>query len=277
MEERDAPLSRAYREAAHPEPSPALDARILEAARQAVARPAARKHSRWSAWAVPLSTTAVLVLGLTLLFEMQRQAPDSMAPPGALDYPAPGEMGGAVPQPAEPTMPRRGGAQEVPVQQLPVPQGEAMDRAEGLGGVAEQAPAAAPERRGGEQRPGGPMAAEPQPFPAQAGASSTQPAAKAEARAMPAPMADQSTADSAAAPPAIFTVPDREQAPAAPFSQTERTRKAVAAPVPQGPEHWVEKIRKLLREGRLEEARKELEKLQQTHPGFALPEDLKGL
>lgn len=32
MEERDPLLSQAYREAAHPEPSPALDARILAAA-----------------------------------------------------------------------------------------------------------------------------------------------------------------------------------------------------------------------------------------------------
>ena len=280
MEEREAELSQAYREADHPRPSPALDARILEVARQAVAP--VRRPSRWSAWAIPLSTTAVLVLGLTLLFEVQRQAPEYMAPPGALDSPAPGEMRDAVPQPAEPTMPQRGAAQEEPV-----PQAEAMDSAEGLGGVAGQAPAAARERMAVEQRAAVPAAPEPQPFPARAGAASTAPAAKAEAQVMPAPMADRSTAeavsnlaDSAAhpaAPPSALAPPAQEKAPAASFSQTERKRKAVAAPVPQGPEQWVETIRKLMREGRLEEARTELEKLRRAYPGFALPEDLRGL
>lgn len=53
MEERDPHLSQAYREARHLEPSPGLDARILEAARQALARPKPTGRSRWFTWALP--------------------------------------------------------------------------------------------------------------------------------------------------------------------------------------------------------------------------------
>lgn len=76
MEERDPLLSQAYREANHAEPPPALDNAILAAARQALATPPRRRAARF-AWAVPLSTAAVLVLGVTLLFQMQRESPET--------------------------------------------------------------------------------------------------------------------------------------------------------------------------------------------------------
>ena len=298
MEERDPKpsdphLSQAYREAAHPEPSPSLDARILEAARQAVAedrgRKQARKPSRWLAWAVPLSTTAVLVLGLTLLFEVQRQAPEYMEPPGARDSAASVETREIIPQPAEPTQPQRNANQEEVAKQA-----EAMDSAASLGDLAGQAPAATQERGAAEQRatvsaaPAAPIAAEPQPFPAQAGAVSAPPAAKVEAQAMPAPMADRNAAEAVssqaspaatlrAAPPAALSAPAQESASSVPFSQAVSKRKAVSVPPTEGPEQRVETIRRLLREGRLDDARTELEKLRRDYPGFALPEDLKGL
>ncbi len=112
MEERDAhltdpQLSQAYRDAAHPQPSAAVDARILDAARQAVAVAPVKKRSRWSFWAVPLSSAAVLVLGMTLLFEMQYQAPRVMDSPSDLAAESTARMNDAAsaPLPAEPTLP----------------------------------------------------------------------------------------------------------------------------------------------------------------------------
>ncbi|MBK6744419.1 MAG: hypothetical protein IPG66_16225 [Hydrogenophilales bacterium] len=83
MEHRDPNLSQAYRDAPHPEPSSALDARILNAARQAVAKPAVRRRPTWFAWAIPFSSVAVLVLGVTLLLDMQQRAPEVLESPTA--------------------------------------------------------------------------------------------------------------------------------------------------------------------------------------------------
>jgi hypothetical protein len=77
MQEHDPELSHAYKAAAHPEPPPALDARILAAARQAVT-PQPRRRPAWFGWAVPLSSMAVLVLGISMLFRMQQEAPETL-------------------------------------------------------------------------------------------------------------------------------------------------------------------------------------------------------
>ena len=305
MEERDPHLSdplqsQAYRKAEHPEPSPALDARILEAARQAVAQPPARKRSRWFTWALPLSTAAVLVLGLSVLFEVQRQAPEYMAPPNTITSAEQPEMADAdsAPMPAEPTVKLPYQAPAEPAQQT-----EAADSVEPVGRSA----ASAPERGGGAQWTSAESTPAPQPFPTQPGTAPAMPlpppvpplpqvAAKAETRPTlqapsPSPsqaqpmatrdaveagsnLAGQSGATLSAPPPASAVAPSREKAPA--FSQALGKRKA-AVPGAEGPEQMVETIRRLLREGRQEEARKELEKLRRVYPGFALPEDLKGL
>lgn len=299
MEERDAQtgdphLSQAYREARHPEPSPAVDARILEAARQAVARPPAsghaRKPARWLAWALPLSSVAVLVLGLTVLLEIRYLSPEYMQPPGATSEPGQTEITGAGPQPlpAEPTL-RPWNV----VPEAATPQADATESSVPEGGLAQHAPASTPtpqhlpERAAAEQWAAAPVAPEPSSFPVQpsgAPASSSPPQAAAKTEARPAPQAPFPTARDAveaaprlAAPPtASAAAPGRESAPAFSFSPGSGQRKA-AMPTSESPEQWVETIRRLLREDRREEARQEVEKLRRAYPGFALPEDLKGL
>lgn len=291
MEERDAhpgdhSLSQAYRDAAHPEPSPALDARILDAARQAVAGPAVRKRSRWFAWALPISTAAVLVLGLTVLLEVQHQAPEYLQPPGEPAATAgPGADAAPEPLPAESTV-------RVP---YPVP-AETMRQSEAA--QSEEPPVKAleraPERRSSTQWAPAGGTPEPQPFPAQPGPPQVPPpplqdAAKAEPRFRPqaAPMATQDAAPAPPSltapsdtrmttPPASAAAPGQEGVPAFSFSRGVGKREAVA-PGMARPEQMVETIRRLLRDGRVEEARKLLEELQRAYPGFALPEDLKGL
>ncbi len=288
MEHHDPRLSQAYRDAAHPEPSPALDARILDAARQAVAKPAARRRPAWFAWAVPFSTAAVLVLGVTLLLEMQRRAPEVLESPTAippairLDIPEsspvpPPEP--AAPQPEMDSSPRKAHQDAAPPPKA-------------------RTPRAAPHESGTTVAPAEQTATEaaPQPFPAQQSAMSAPPPpppvmAKPETREAPRPadsaapemarsagaaanMADHSAEAMGAPPPPPAMAPARARAPAVGAAMEKRM---AAEPVVETPERMVETIRRLMREGRLDEARKELEKLRRAYPGYAMPEDLRGL
>lgn len=282
MEERDPNLSQAYRDAPHPEPSPALDARILDAARRAVAKTTSRRRPSWFAWAVPFSSVAVLVLGVTLLFEMQQRAPEvieslTAMPPDQLDQTAP------APMPADAASTQSPGVLE-PARPPKVGKDRARPLKKELESTAESA---APERT---TAAGGAPA--PQAFPAQSGALQTPPppppAAKAEAR--PAPLAAPVTTQDAAEAtlnqaarrsdqtgkppmPAAMT-PTREGASA--LGRALEKRKAAESGI-EPPEQMLETIRRLLREGRQDEARQALERLRQAYPGFEVPEELKGL
>lgn len=75
----DSELSRRYRDTAEESPPPALDTAILAHARRA-ARP------RRPRWAPQLAMAATVVLGVAILFAVQRQEP---APIGANSAPAP--------------------------------------------------------------------------------------------------------------------------------------------------------------------------------------------
>ena len=282
MEERDPQLSEAYRTADHPEPSPALDARILDAARQAVA-PTPRRRPAWRNWAVPLSTTAVLVLGITLLFQIQREAPetlgdaqpspatarlDAASPPAADNQtesaakPAPAEKAGKAAEASVPSGADRAAMQPPPTRPAPGPTPQTIPPASPGAALSSDSAATAPAG----------IAPEPRPFPAQAA-----PALQAEPshKAMPTPPAgnlgeDRARMERSAPPPAA---PAREAAPA--FSQGLGKLKA-ASPEKEGPEQWVESIRRLMKEGRTDEAWKSLEELRKRYPEFVLPADLSG-
>jgi hypothetical protein len=91
--EIDSAISEIWKAAAHPEPPAELDSRILTAARQAVSRPAPRRQGWWRL-ALPFSATAVLVLAVTLLLRVEREAPDRLydaAPPATQEMSAPAE------------------------------------------------------------------------------------------------------------------------------------------------------------------------------------------
>ncbi len=254
MIDRDPQLSEAYRDADHPAPSPALDAAILDAARRAVSPPPRR---RWFAWAAPLATTAVLVLGLSLLFNMQWEAPETLreaAPPppqAALDATPPASAAAPADSAAKPA---------------PAAQAKAPVAAEGppvaKRGMAEPAPVpmpVSPDRESASQEASALAGAAPapRPFPAEVAA------VPQSAPASPRPAAAKASADLAERREAA-TAPSRPAAPA-------------AGPAAEGPEPWLERIRQLVKEGRLEEARKSLEEWRRRYPDWAVPEDLKGL
>ncbi len=283
MQMHDSELSQAYREAKHPEPSPALDARILAAAQAAVAPQ--RRRPAWFGWAVPLSTTAVLVLGISLLFRMQLEAPETMREDMP---PLPALESDANPDTNPDASPAKSSS-AAPAARSAAPAAQAMA-----------------ERKADRT----PAAPKPRPAPtvvsavsksaaneAEAASDASVPAA-VEARAAIAPMLPprpSSVTDGVAAPaPAAATGAslakeytiraERETAAkslnpsAAPASaarlKQSMSRMQAAPPLMESPEQWVESIRKLLREGQIEAARKSLEDLQKRYPDFLLPPDL---
>lgn len=282
MEERDPQLSQAYREATHPEPSPALDARILDAARKAVAKPATRRRPSWFGWAVPFSSVAVLVLGITLLFRIQHEAPEVLEsptahPPVHLDRSAP------APAPAE-TATSPSAAELAPrySAKRARPQAKEAVSAPEHAAPADDAGVAAPS----DAASGGVPVA--QPFPVESGSRQTlppppPPAAKAEARSAPMPAPAQDAAEAAAglagrsADMAAKPAAPAAAAPARMGAPARSLEKSHVEPALETPEQMLETIRRLMREGRVEEARQALDKLRLTYPGFALPDDLRGL
>jgi hypothetical protein len=250
MSEHDPELSQAYQAAAHPEPPPALDARILAAARQAVT-PQPRRRPAWFGWAVPLSSMAVLVLGMSMLFRMQQEAPETLRevqsplPAKPLDHPEMAPAGAeapAIPQAAKSSTPApppvAGAVRAAPAvpPSLASPDREAAVADVTMERAAETAVVATP-----------PVPAMPTPSPARAAAQEN----RAEAlSSVPAFSAGMSRMKSAA--PAV-----------AKASQPEET-----------PEQWVEAIRQLLRQGNIDAARTRLAALRERHPDFPLPPDL---
>lgn len=94
--EVDSGIRSVWQAADHPEPPAELDSRILAAARHDVTRPQPRKQGWWRL-ALPFSATAVLVLAVTLLLRVEREAPQLLhdaAPPSLREVPAPIEAGG---------------------------------------------------------------------------------------------------------------------------------------------------------------------------------------
>lgn len=257
MQPHDSLLSQAYREAVHPEPSPALDERILAAARQAVVP--RRRRPSWFGWAVPLSTMAVLVLGIGLLFRMQLEAPETLRE----------------------DMPR-----------LPVIESNASSDASPAPVARSAAPVVQPmAERKAERTPAVPLqrsAPEPESAANQAEVASvaSAPAALEERAAVPAPAS--APPDTAAAGASLakeyanraeketdakLLSTDAAPASAARLKQG-MSRLQAATPLVESPKQWVESIRKLLREGQIETARIRLQELRKRYPDFLLPPDL---
>ncbi len=266
MQPHDSLLSQAYREAAHPEPSPALDARILAAARQAVVPQ--RRRPSWFSWAVPLSTMAVLVLGIGLLFRMQLEAPEAlredMPPLPALESnasldaslpPAPAARSAAPAAQARLEARLQDKAARTPpvLIQRPAPTVAAV-KPESAANEAALAPVASVPAEAEMPAAIAPM---PQASAAAAGASLAKD--------------DATRAETEAAAKAVS--PSAAPASAARLKQG-MSRMQLSAPMAESPEQWVESIRKLLREGQIEAARTRLQELRKRFPEFPLPPDL---
>jgi hypothetical protein len=80
----DPEISRLYRQHSTDEPSPAVDQRILAAARAALAgRPANPRGGWWQRWRTPLALATTLLLTVTLSVLHERQPAELSAERGA--------------------------------------------------------------------------------------------------------------------------------------------------------------------------------------------------
>lgn len=314
--ERDRRIDTAWNAASAEEPPPALDAAIRAAARRAVDARPARKRDR--TWRYPLAAAAVvalLAIGIVQLTPPERVAPTTVAeiepaaggaskdiaePPQEAKQRAQSPAPASAPVPAVPAPPAqphaRAVAERAPSQ--PAARGaasrpetakrevEALDKlaraepatpappaaasAKTAPPISEPFPAAAPERaaapRAAEQTPA--IAAARQP----AAAAAPEPAREGVARQRKALASDEASA------PEERGVSSATSPRASLQGNATQVSAAKARATDARVEEWIKRIRDLKREGRVEEAAKELAAFRTaygTRADALLPADLR--
>jgi TolA-binding protein len=265
MEEHDPLLTQAYRDAAHPAPGVALDARILAHARQAV-QAAPPRPAGWRRWLLPASSMAVVVLASTLVLTMWRTAPEQFAP---------------TPQTARaPTAESLAPPTAAP--------GEAASASEQRAATARSEPAGS-ARKPAERVEASPprvavLASDPvsDSVLSSAPVASLPPAAEAGDSRMPAPPMAGRDSENAEAPPRLAApVPfaaakSRATLRAGEIAGVHGTlESSVDSEVDSNPQQAIRRIRDLLRDGQLDAARRALQAFVQRYPEQHLPEDLR--
>lgn len=289
LQDDEAALARVLHALPAGEPSARVDAAILAAARNAAAaqRPARAKR-RLPGWAIGTAAAAVLAVGIGL----QLRPEQASGLPEGLPVENPGEPVATPlppPPPAEalpvpPPPPPPPAFAEPPAASAPAPTPEVMDEAAArerrIESAKAQARAAmdqqlqqdsaereAAERAQAERR-------EEVEVTGSRRAMAPPPVAEAAPVAEPLP----APAPVAAAPPAP-PAPVATPAPAAQSLGAAGAAKAMPLPpvdedAALAPEAWLERIRERLRQGDRAGARASLLRLERTHPGFAIPDDL---
>jgi hypothetical protein len=276
----DDSVRQAYRAAAQAsgEPSPQLDARILQAAHAALQTPAP-KPARWSWLVLPFSAAAVAVLVTTLLLQ-SRQAP-----------PAPNAVAGAPvathrPQATKPEQLNDSKIADAKPTPTAKRRADAQQEQQALQIAAAEDAAKAERRSESAARTGAAEQAQQKMQAAKIAAAPAPTSDIASAAPVPAPVAT-------AAPPQVASIPPppaatRQEAPAEQLAEAEhaqtRARKsealgalAKARSADQPTAKQIEEIRKLQREGKLDAAKKSLAELRKTFPQYTVPEDLRAL
>ncbi len=228
------------------EPPDLVDLAVLNRARAAVERP--RSGRPWSfGWMHTLTTTAVLVLGVTVLMQFREPAPSLPE-----TRPAPQ---GAAPE-REMDAPRASGTIDHELRRMSP---EALDRVQGRNDAAAAAAGAAvPEAE---------SAADEADLMSRKSESGEP--APLRLRDLAAPVEEAPPPSPAAAPaPIPMTAPEAD-AEEAKQAQPLQERQEV-----RDPDAWLEEIRALFAAGELDTARKQLEAFLAAYPDHPLPEDL---
>ncbi len=253
MSEIDPKLSRLYREASTEGPPAALDAAILAAAREQLAKPRRPARSSWVRWMAPASALATLVVAVSLAFLVERERPETTEDtPIRQTSPQPG------PPPVRATEPSKAKAADSAAPAAPATPA-ALEKKEAPAATvpAATAPAQAPVARPTEAAP---SAAEAFPAERRAKAAASRPVApKAATESNVA--GDSATGRLGAAAPA---------APAAAGKLAPMRQQAIH----RSPEAWLDEISRLKREGREEEAAEQLAEFRKVYPAYAVPESL---
>lgn len=242
------PVSQAYRDAAHDTTPPALDQAVLQMAHEELLRPATatprdQDHFRDRRW--PFGLAAVLVLSFSTLLLIRED-------PGA-------QKAAMMPLPEAPV----GAAAEADI--VPPPPAAAMpERAADAMAPREESAERALKRK----EPAAPAYA-PAPVQQAREAEAAPPEPQMAAPAPPSPVQElrRDAAGSMAAP--------RARGRAAPGLADNMVMEEKMEQ--EAPEAWLERIRRLLSDGRRDEARRELEAYLRMYPDAPVPEDLRGL
>lgn len=249
---RDEALSRAYRLGAGAEPSPALDALVLAAARREVTtRPLPLPWWRRALAPVGVLATIVLTVSVTLMVEREQHEALPAAAPAAA--PAPEQ----APMSAEPTARLSGPADA---------------KAKGEARRSAPAPAVAAPAGTLEGAVREPQAAK----QLDSALDYRQNEAPAALSAPPPAMTPQSAPEAKkaeVAPPAAGAAAEPERSRAV-MSATRR-ESAAADKSMRTPTDWIEEIRRLKHEGRETEMRAQLAAFRLAYPDYRLPDDLK--
>jgi hypothetical protein len=241
-----------------------VDAAILAASRRAVGA-----GPRGSRWAVPVSLAAVLVLGIGVVLNIQREQPGIETPAPASEYALPQlkeEVPAAAPPPAAASAPAEAdSAAPQPrlskEQRAPAPKPRATPPAENRAdamALRDAAPARAQEAA-----------------PAQAPASPPPVAALRAEAPSAAPQAPAPQAATRAAPPqaAMQAAPPPAAAPEAFRAKRGATDAREERAAPQDPrEAELERIARLRADGRHDEADKALETFRRANPQYRIPD-----
>lgn len=231
MKPDDQEIGALYREGGDDAPSAQLDAAILQAARAAVARPAAA--TGWRRWRLRLPVLASVLLAVMLGLLLRPQAPET---------PAIGRI--ALNETAAPA--------EAPARAVASP--------------AASPPAAAPvaESRARHAEPAAPQPAAKMSAPA-AVLEQARPAAPAGGNSAESRMA--ATADAAAPAQTKSEAAAPAAAPAAPAAARQSAPMQALRPAGE----WLATIQKLLDQERIDEARASLDAFRKAYPDTPLP------
>ena len=256
MIERDDPqdrdLSALYRQAAEEQPSAGLDARILAAARATTAPPQVVSQSWLNRWKIPVVLAAIVLLTTTLTLLVQDEDAGRLSVPDPVTTRAPIPAKEIAPPPPAAPAPAR--AELPPKSARPAPKT-----------VTE--PARVPSATGSLAKEREiPAASSPQPVP---GATLNLGGAAAESRSdtlRDQPAREKTRQEIQAAPPPPMAAPAARSmaAPAAKRAELDE----------RSPEQWLADIRRLRREGRVEEAETSLAEFRKRYPKYLLPDDL---
>jgi hypothetical protein len=268
--ERDAGLTRRYRELPGEEPPRALDEAIRAAARRAAeSRPAPLVAPSGRRRYVPLAAAAVIVLSVIVSLRMQQELPDPES--GAL---APRALPPAAPVAGErpagegrPLSAHPGAAQRDAVTGVETPKAEVARRLEAASAPrsavqsprVQPAPAAAP--------PEAPRL--PEAFGTR-GAGAPAPAGRQEKPASP-PRAD---APEAASPGAARLAEDEPAASVGRAAPRPSEERAASVAKQESPEAWLEHIARLRAAGRHEEADRSLAEFRRRYPDYVIRKEM---
>jgi len=274
IDEEAADISRRYRDAASEQPSPRIDAAILEAARREAARPAIVRN-----WQVPAAVAAVLVIGVSLSL-LTREGVETLPPPDQSRKQA--EVG----KPAAPSPAMR--SEPAPKAKLDLQSRPSRDRSERGDREAQV--------RHGEEASIGQSAAPPAPVPEPTSVQQFDaPAAKELAENA---VTENTTSDKTRAPQSATAGALKGSAPTQRLEQEQpeaekkaladdaaekrakslRKQESPAAPasaaVRRAPEQWLRNIEEMIRNGKQADARLQLAEFRKRHPDYRLPDAL---